>query len=80
MTIEVLTFIVGLAGVVIMLLLSLIAYFLKRLLTKFDNMNVILEGVVKDAAVQNTSCRLIHEGVTARLNAHSKEIEQLKKQ
>lgn len=66
------------AWVVISMLLGVIAYFLKSLLTKFDLMNETLQDVVLKAAVQSTACKLTHDGVTARLNAHAKEISEIK--
>lgn len=71
------TFIFGIAGSVISLLLLIIAYFLNRLLVKFDNMNMILEDVVLKTAIQNTTCVMSHKGVDARLNAHSEKIKEI---
>ena len=78
MTLELYALIVSLGGVVIVTLLGIIAYFLKRLISRLDTMNVILNEVVLTTTVQKSNCKLIHEGVTARLDSHAKDIHDLK--
>lgn len=65
------------AGSFISILLVVIAYFLKRLLVKFDQMNLTLSDVVTKLAVQGTSCRLTHEAVNERLKIHSDNIKEI---
>jgi hypothetical protein len=70
-------FILGLSGTVIVILLGIIAFFLKGLLTKFDLMTLALSDLKTTTTVQQTSCKFMHTGIEARLNSHSKSIEKI---
>ena len=78
MTLQLYAFILSLGGVIIMILLGIIAYFLKRLISRLDRMNTILNDVVLTTTVHKSNCKLIHDGVTARLDSHAKDIHDLK--
>lgn len=69
--------ILTLLGSIITILLGIIAFFFKKLLLSFDEMKSKLEIMMVEAKVQNTSCKFIHSGIEARLNAHKRSIEKL---
>jgi hypothetical protein len=70
-------FILGLSGSVIVILLAIIAFFLKGLLDKFDKMTLAPNDLKTTTSVQQTACKFMHTGIDARLDAHSKSIDKI---
>ncbi|MFZ4414184.1 MAG: hypothetical protein ACOYOV_13965 [Bacteroidales bacterium] len=73
-------FILGISGSIIIILLGIIAFFLKDLIAKIKQMTETIAVILTRTEVQGSSCKLIHAGVDARLAAHSKGIEKINNQ
>jgi len=59
-------------------MLIIISVLLTKLINKIEKLNTAVVGLTKTNAVQSVSCKMTHEGVKARLDAHASDIKELK--
>ena len=64
---------------VLSVMLIIISVLLTKLINKIEKLNTAVVGLTKTNAVQSVSCRMTHEGVKARLDAHASDIKDIKK-